>query len=246
VFDNIAFPLRYHGLGKAEIERRVRSLLELVELSDKARAYPSQLSGGQKQRIAIARALADNPKVLLCDEATSALDPRTTASILRLLRQVNKTFGITIVIITHEMGVIKEICDRVAVMDNGRVVESGEVFDLFADPRQEVTKTLLTATSAMERIYDLIAEDSPIVALKPGEKLLRLRYLRRSVSTPLISYLSRTYRLDLNILFGALEIIGDAPLGGLIVIADGAPEDMAAALAYLQEIHVGVEVIKDA
>ena len=140
VFDNIAFPLEIQGLGKDEIKKRVEPLLELVQLQDRADHYPSQLSGGQKQRVGIARALASNPKVLLCDEATSALDPQTTKSILNLLRDINQRLNLTIVMITHQMEVVKEICDRVAVIENGSIIEEGNMIDVFTNPQNQTTK----------------------------------------------------------------------------------------------------------
>ena len=147
VAGNVAYPLKGSGLSKEDIQKKVATLLELVGIGDKADAYPSQLSGGQKQRVAIARALANDPQVLLCDEATSALDPQTTKAILHLLKHLNETLGITIVLITHEMAVVKEICDRVAVMEYGRVVEQGEVFTVFAEPKQDITKSFIHTTS---------------------------------------------------------------------------------------------------
>ena len=187
VFGNVAYPLRGSGLSGEQIADKVHRLLELVGIGDKAEAYPKQLSGGQKQRVAIARALANDPNVLLCDEATSALDPQTTKAILRLLKDLNEKLGITVVIITHEMAVVKEICDRVTVMEHGRVVEQGEVFNVFADPRQEITRSFIHTTSNLRKIEELIEEDSPVVQLKPGELIVRLSYIQRDVSEPLIS-----------------------------------------------------------
>ena len=162
VAGNVAYPLKGSGLSKEDIQKKVATLLELVGIGDKADAYPSQLSGGQKQRVAIARALANDPQVLLCDEATSALDPQTTKAILHLLKHLNETLGITIVLITHEMAVVKEICDRVAVMEYGRVVEQGEVFTVFAEPKQDITKSFIHTTSNLQKVEELIAEDSPV------------------------------------------------------------------------------------
>ena len=244
VSGNIAFPLKYTGLSKEEIQIKVTTLLNLVELSDKASAYPSQLSGGQKQRVAIARALAADPQVLLCDEATSALDPQTTLSILRLLKKVNEQLGITIVIITHEMAVIKEICDRVAVMEGGRVVELGTVFEVFASPREEITRRFIETTGTMHRVQEMIDGDSPILRLAPGELLVRLQYAQRSPSAPMVSLVSRRFDLDLNILFGNVEIIGGSPLGALVVVASGEANKVQEALAYMMEQNVKVEVLK--
>lgn len=151
IFGNVAYPLRGSGLSKEEIREKVHHLLELVGISEKENAFPSQLSGGQKQRVAIARALANDPNILLCDEATSALDPQTTKSILKLLQQLNQTLGITVVVITHEMAVVKEICNRVAVMDHGDVVEEGEVFHVFASPKEPLTRSFIKTTSNLQK-----------------------------------------------------------------------------------------------
>ncbi|MDY3692684.1 MAG: methionine ABC transporter ATP-binding protein [Dysosmobacter sp.] len=245
VFSNVAYPLRGSGLSKQEIADKVHRLLELVGIGDKAEAYPSQLSGGQKQRVAIARALANDPNVLLCDEATSALDPQTTKSILQLLKHLNETLGITVVIITHEMAVVKEICNRVAVMEHGQVVEQGEVFNVFADPRQDITKSLIHTTSNLQKIEELIAEDSPVVRLQPGELIIRLSYVQRNVSEPLISTVSQKFNILLNIIFADIAIVQDAPIGGTVAIISGERQQITKAMEYLIEKNVGVEVIKD-
>ena len=246
VFGNVAYPLRGSGLSREQIADKVHRLLELVGIGDKAEAYPKQLSGGQKQRVAIARALANDPNVLLCDEATSALDPQTTKAILRLLKNLNEKLGITVVIITHEMAVVKEICDRVAVMEHGRVVEQGEVFNVFADPRQEITRSFIHTTSNLRKIEELIEEDSPVVQLKPGELIVRLSYIQRNVSEPLISTVSRKFDIVLNIIFSDIAIVQDAPIGGTVAIISGEREQITQAIAYLIEKNVGVEVIRDA
>ena len=246
VFGNVAYPLRGSGLSREQIADKVHRLLELVGIGDKAEAYPKQLSGGQKQRVAIARALANDPNVLLCDEATSALDPQTTKAILRLLKNLNEKLGITVVIITHEMAVVKEICDRVAVMEHGRVVEQGDVFNVFADPRQEITRSFIHTTSNLRKIEELIEEDSPVVQLKPGELIVRLSYIQRNVSEPLISTVSRKFDITLNIIFSDIAIVQNAPIGGTVAIISGERAQITQAIAYLSEKNVGVEVIKDA
>ena len=246
VFENVAYPLRGSGLSREQIADKVHRLLELVGIGDKAEAYPKQLSGGQKQRVAIARALANDPNVLLCDEATSALDPQTTKAILRLLKNLNEKLGITVVIITHEMAVVKEICDRVAVMEHGRVVEQGEVFNVFADPRQEITRSFIHTTSNLRKIEELIEEDSPVVQLKPGELIVRLSYIQRNVSEPLISTVSRKFDIVLNIIFSDIAIVQNAPIGGTVAIISGERAQITQAIAYLIEKNVGVEVIRDA
>ena len=244
VFENIAYPLKGNGYSKEEINKKVNDLLKLVELEDKANVYPSQLSGGQKQRVGIARALANDPKVLLCDEATSALDPQTTKSILRLLKEVNKKFGITIVVITHEMQVVKEICTRAAVMENGRVVEEGNIFKIFSEPKEKITKDFIDSTSLLTNIYDLIKEESSVVDIKENEKILKLKYLENSTSEPIISIVSREFNVDTSIIFGNIEIIQDSPLGGIIIIR-GEEAQINKVIAYLKENKVEVEVIKD-
>lgn len=245
VYENIAFPLKGSGLGKDDKDRKVKELLRLVELEEKAEAYPSQLSGGQKQRVAIARALANDPEILLSDEATSALDPRTTKSILSLLKKVNKEMGITIVVITHEMQVIKDICDRVAVMKEGKVVECGNVFDIFASPKEPITREFVENTTTLSRIYELVDAKSDVTKLKPGQIILRSNYLEKNVSEALVSQISRKFNLDVNIIFGNVELIGENPIGGLVSIVQGEKKNIEDALEYLREKNVGVEVIVD-
>ena len=245
IFGNVAYPLKGSGLSKQEIADKVHNLLDLVGISEKENAYPSQLSGGQKQRVAIARALANDPKILLCDEATSALDPQTTKSILKLLQKVNETLGITIVVITHEMDVVKEICNRVAVMDHGNVVEEGEVFSIFATPQNKVTRDFITTTSNLQKIEELVEAGSPVVALKPGELIVRLSYIEKNASEPLISAVTEKFGIILNIIFADVEIVQNAPIGGTVAIVSGDKDKVEQALTYLKEKNVGVEVIKD-
>ena len=246
VFGNVAYPLQGQGLSKQAIHNKVRKLLKLVDIADKETAYPSQLSGGQKQRVAIARALANDPKVLLCDEATSALDPQTTKAILTLLKDLNQKLNLTIVMVTHEMAVVKEICDHVAIMEHGQVVEQGEVFSLFADPKQPITQNFIRTTSNLQKIEELIAEGSPVVQLQPGEVIVRLSYIQKNVSEPLISTLSQRFQISLNIIFADIEIVQDAPIGGTVAILSGEREQITKAMEYLIEKNVGVEVLKDA
>lgn len=246
VFDNVAFPLKGSGLSKAQISEKVHELLDLVEIGDKEKNYPSQLSGGQKQRVAIARALANDPDILLCDEATSALDPTTTKAILSLLKKLNKQLGLTIVMITHQMEVIKSICDHVAVMEHGKIVEQGEVFSIFANPQNEVTRRFIRSTSSLTKIEDLIKEDSPVVHLEKGERLVRFTYIQKNVSEPLISATSRIYDITMNIIFAEIEIVQDAPIGGTVAIISGQPEAIDRALEHIRGENVGVEVLKEA
>ena len=245
IFGNVAYPLRGSGLSKEEIREKVHHLLELVGISEKENAFPSQLSGGQKQRVAIARALANDPSILLCDEATSALDPQTTKSILKLLQQLNQTLGITVVVITHEMAVVKEICNRVAVMDHGDVVEEGEVFHVFASPKESLTRSFIKTTSNLQKIEELIAADSPVVATKEGELIVRLSYVEKNTSEPLISTVTQKFGIILNIVFADVEIVQNAPIGGTVAIVSGEGSRIDEALQYLRDKNVGVEVIKD-
>ena len=244
VFENIAFPLKHSGLSKKQVQEKVSELLTLVELTDKESQYPSQLSGGQKQRVAIARALANNPKILLCDEATSALDPTTTKQILGLLKKLRDKLNLTIVIITHQINVVKDICDKVAVMEHGKVVETGDVFDIFANPKDEVTKRFIHSTTNLQKIEELISENSNVVQLKKGEKIIRLSYLQKNVSEPLISTVSSKFGVVLNIIFADIEIVQGAPVGGTVAIFSGENQNIQNALGWLKEKNVGIEILK--
>ena len=244
VAQNVAFPLKKSGLSKEEIARKVKELLELVDLSEKANVYPSQLSGGQKQRVAIARALANDPKVLLCDEATSALDPQTTHSILKLIKDINQKLNLTVVLITHEMGVVKEICDRVAVMEDGRIVEEGSIVDIFTHPQAKMTKSFIASTSTTDRIYDLIEEGHALTELGEDEVIVSLKYDASNATQALISEISRTYDVDCNIIFGNIEVVKDTPIGTLIVVLKGDPEKRKAAFDCIKRHGVETEVIK--
>ena len=243
VFDNAALPLELAGVSKAEIAQRITPLLELVGLAHLANRYPAQISGGQKQRVGIARALASNPRVLLSDEATSALDPETTRSILDLLRQVNRELGVTVVLITHQMQVIKQIADRVAVMEAGQVVELGAVLDVFTNPQQAITQSLIDEivpqelpASVQQRVQALS------LGLPAGQsgQLLRLSYAGDSAYQPVLSHLIRELGLDLSILHGQIDDIQGQTFGSLAVFASGPPAQITAAIAYLQRNGVQV------
>ena len=245
VFDNIAYPLKYTGRSKAEIVRRVRELLTLVDLQDKADAFPSQLSGGQKQRVAIARALAANPAILLSDEATSALDPDATESILNLLKDLNRKLGITIVLITHEMAVIKAIADRVAVMEEGKVVEEGSVYDIFSNPQAPITRKFISSASPLGKIDKLIADHSSLTQIRPGEILAKLIFQKDCVGEHILTTMAQQYGIHLNIILANVEYLHGNPLGGTIGILSGNPENLAAGIRFLEENHVRTEVLKD-
>ncbi|MDI3281110.1 MAG: methionine ABC transporter ATP-binding protein [Bacillota bacterium] len=241
VAGNVAFPLEIAGVPQAEIKRRVSDLLELVGLTDKAKAYPAQLSGGQKQRVGIARALANQPKVLLSDEATSALDPQTTKSILRLLLDINQRLGLTIVLITHEMQVIKEICDSVAVIENGTIVESGPVWQVFTEPRTAAARNFLRGVITPELPPEVLER---LIAEGGGEnQILRLSFLGEQAGQPLISSLIRLFDVDVNILYGSIDHIKDIPFGTLIVEVKGGGVNPSRLISYLRGRGVKVEVI---
>lgn len=236
VFENIAYPLKSQKLSKSTIADRVKALLRLVDLEDKVNSYPSQLSGGQKQRVAIARALATNPEILLCDEATSALDPQTTQSILALLKKINKELGITIVLITHQMEVIKEICNKIAVMEHGCVLEVGQLIDVYTKPQSQITQDFLAKDMHFERL-SLPHEDE--IA-----KMLHLKYIGSSTGSPLISALSQHFKVTANITFGNIEKLQDILVGNLVIDLHGSEEEVQKALDYIRQ-HIEVEVIDD-
>lgn len=240
----MAYPLRGSPLSKEERRDKVMNLLKLVGLEEKALAYPSQLSGGQKQRVAIARALANDPTVLLCDEATSALDPQTTQDILRLLRDVNRKLGITIVLITHEIAVVKEICTRLAVMDAGRVVEEGAIYDVFSQPKAELTQRFIRTTNNLARFEELLATAPDSLNLKPGDVIAQMEFHGGSAGHALVSTLSREYGVDISIVFGNIDILQATPLGTLIVIFRGPVDQLQKALLAAEKSEVQVEVLR--
>jgi D-methionine transport system ATP-binding protein len=236
VFDNVALPLQLVGERPALIKRRVDELLDLVGLYDLRQRYPAQISGGQKQRVGIARALASSPKVLLSDEATSALDPETTRSILGLLRQINRDFGLTIVLITHQMQVIKQVADRVAVMDAGQIVEQGAVIDVFTSPQHATTRSLIDDILPQALPAGVIARIRQLMAGEPDNRgrLLRLAFAGEDSNRPLLSDVIRRFGLDINILHGQIDEIQGQLFGTLAVHARGAHEQLSAAVAQLR------------
>ncbi|WP_308610266.1 ATP-binding cassette domain-containing protein [uncultured Granulicatella sp.] len=245
VFDNVAFPLKKSGKTKSEIEQKVLSLLELVGLEDKVNSYPRQLSGGQKQRVAIARALANDPDVLLCDEATSALDPKTTYSILELLQKVNVQLGITIVIITHEMQVVKEICNKVAVMEEGEVIEQGSVLEIFTNPERDLTKDFIDTATHINQGIETVLSHEQLLNLQEGDYLVKISFVGASTGEPLITKLSTQFQVAANILFANVEIIQDTPVGTLLVGLSGEKSGIENALSYIKEQGVSVDVLEE-
>ncbi|MFZ4288917.1 methionine ABC transporter ATP-binding protein [Variovorax sp. HJSM1_2] len=249
VYDNVALPLEFAGLNAADIKARVEPLLELVGLSELADRYPAQISGGQKQRVGIARALASRPKVLLCDEATSALDPETTRSILGLLKRINQEFGLTIVLITHQMQVIKQIADRVAVIDAGRIVESGPVIDVFTRPQHATTRSLIDEIVPQELPESVLArirvlmQDQQAADSTQSSQLLRLSFSGQGSDRPLLSELIQRFGLDLSIVHGQIDEVQGQPFGSLAVFAKGAREQLQAAVAALRGAGVVVQEV---
>lgn len=238
VFENIAFSLEIAGANKEIIHSRVLELIHLVGLNGKENFYPSQLSGGQKQRVGIARALANNPKVLLCDEATSALDPQTTDEILELLLEINKKYHLTIVLITHEMHVIQKICHRVAVMEDGCIVEQGDVLDVFTNPKQAVTqrfvKQVVNDSESHQTIVQLLED-------YPEGKVVLLKYVKDKAAKPFITEVIRNYKVDINIIHGKVVQTQDGEYGSLFVQITG--EQINAALTHLVDAGVEIEVM---
>lgn len=238
VYENIAFVLQAAGWKKEAIDKRVRELLDFVNLSEKINEYPSKLSGGQKQRVAIARALANNTRILLCDEPTSALDAETTAAVLKLLREINEKLNITIILITHELDVVKSICHRVAVMQDGGVVEIGEVYDVFTDTQHDFTKQLIAHTHSFDLPESVLEHVTGPV--------LKLVYQGGTATEPVLSRASEKYGVDFNILHGKIEYIDDKPLGILFVNVTGHQDNVKEAQAYLKENVSALEVIRHA
>lgn len=217
-------------------EKRVRELLGLVELEDKGDFYPAQLSGGQKQRVAIARALANNPKILLSDEATSALDPKTTKSILKLIKDIQKKMDLTVVLITHQMEVIREICDRVAVMSKGEIIESGKTYEIFLNPKTDITKELISYVPPQEK------EEIEYIK-KAGNKVIKLMFLGSVAGDPILSKAVKKFGLDINVLGGSIDLLSAMQVGHLIVELIGDIEKQDEAIAWFPSLDVGVEVI---
>lgn len=241
VAENIAFPLEIAGVKKAERERRVAELIHLVGLDGRDKSYPAQLSGGQKQRVGIARALANEPDVLLCDEATSALDPQTTSEVLNLLTDINKRLGLTIILITHEMPVIRKICNRVAVMEGGQVVELGEVLSVFQTPQQEITRRFVSQATDDTQTAEI---EQMLIETYPTGLLARLVFTATQTTQPVITDLAKQFDIDISILHGSMTQTRNGAYGFLFIQLVGAEANIAATKAYLAKIDVRMEVIR--
>lgn len=241
VLDNVIFPIRKLKISKEEKEAKARKLLDLVGIGDKADNYPRELSGGQQQRCAIARALASDPEILLCDEATSALDPKTTKQILKLLKELNESLGLTIVIITHQMEVVKDLCNKCAVMQDGKIVESGSTLSIFANPRDDLTREFVeTSTNITDTIEEV---KQNIGILKENELLVKLNYVGESTTEPLINDIYNKFGIKTNILAGNIEFITGVPVGNLIVSLSGDRDSLSKLGDYLEERKVSAEFI---
>ena len=236
VGENVAFALEIANWDKNKIQERVKELLELVELSDKINYYPNQLSGGQKQRVAIARALANNPDVLLSDEATSALDPKTTKAILELIRNIQKKFKLTVIMITHQMEVIKEICNKVAVISEGKIIESGSVHHIFSNPQSNITKELIS--------YLPSTDEKGIEILKhKGQYIIKLKFLGIIAEEPIISQVIKNFDIDLNIIGGSIDNLSTMQVGHLYIELIGDITKQKQAIEWFKEAGVIIEVI---
>lgn len=240
VAENVAFPLEISKWKKKDIEKRVDELLEIVGLSDKKLNYPEQLSGGQKQRVAIARALANNPKILLSDEATSALDPRTTNSILELLKDINKKFGITIILITHQMEVIKKICNKTAIMSDGQIIEKGETKEIFLNPKTNLAKEFVGNISHEEFRTE---EEKKHREENNGKLRLRLKYNEDQVNESYITKIIRKYDVEVNILSGFIDKVGDVIVGNLLIEISASEEKSKDIIEWLKENKIDSEVL---
>lgn len=236
VYENIAFPLQLEKLSKREIDIRVNELLEYVDLKDKKNSYPSQLSGGQKQRVAVARAIANNPKILLSDEGTSALDPKTTKSILELLRRIRDELNITIVMITHQMEVVKEICNRVAIMENGQIVEINTVENLFKHPKTNTAKSFINSLQGN-------VEEEIIDSKNYKGKIIRLSFLGENAKKPIVSKVIKNFNIDVNILSGNINKLHSTNIGNLTLELIGSDDEINKAILFLKNENVHVEVI---
>lgn len=242
VFQNIAFPLELAHVPSETIKTRVSELLALVGLQEKSNDYPASLSGGQKQRVAIARTLATNPKILLCDEATSALDPATTESILTLLKDINKRLNITILLITHEMNVVKSICDQVAVISSGKLIEQGTVSEIFSHPKTDITREFI-ASSLKVNIPEQYLERLSDVPSEFKKPLIKLEFTGQSIDDPVISEVSRLFGVNNNILYAQIEYAGDVKFGAMVIEVSGPEDAHQKALEYYQSKNIRTEVL---
>ena len=242
VIDNVIFPIRKDkSLTKEEKRKRAQKLLEKVGIGDKADNYPRELSGGQQQRCAIARALASKPEILLCDEATSALDPKTTKQILKLLKELNKELNLTIVIITHQMEVVKDLCNKCAIMQDGKIIEEGTTLEIFSDPKTDLAREFVeTSTNIKETIEQVKAN---VGILKEDEQLAQISYVGESTTEPVINELYEKFGIETNILAGHIEFINEVPVGNLIVTLKGDDKNLSQVTSYLEDKSANIKIL---
>ena len=243
IFENVYYPLKHSKLKESERIKKVESLLKLVDIYEKRDEYPIKLSGGQRQRVAISRALANDPDILLCDESTSALDPQNTSQILKLLKRLNEELGLTIVIITHEMQVVKSICTKCAVMEDGNIVESKSVLEIFSNPEHRLTREFIESTIQSEEVLETLKNNKDVVVTE-NSKLVRLDYTGDSTLEPLIVELYKKFDVVTSILCGNIEFIQDTPLGVLIVILKGDCKNILKSFEYMRDKNIRVTELK--
>ena len=246
VSENIEMPLKLLGHSKIERQNRLNELLDFIDLKHKKDAYPDELSGGQKQRVAIARALANDPKILISDESTSALDPKTTKQILALLQELNEKLGLTIVMITHEMQIVKDICNRVAVMQDGRLIEEGSVLEIFSHPKEELTQDFIKIATGIDEALVKIYQQDIVKNLPENSILVQLKYAGSNTDTAIVNDLYKFYQVSANILYGNIEILDHTPVGEMVVILSGEPGQLHRAIEAVTEARVEVTILKGA
>lgn len=243
-YENVAFALRHSKLSKDDKAKKVSELLELVGLSDRADNYPAQLSGGQKQRVAIARALANDPEILISDESTSALDPKTTKQILALLQDLNQKLGLTVVMITHEMQIVKDICNRVAVMQNGVLIEEGSVLEIFSKPQAALTQEFIKTATGIDEAMLKIAQQDVVINLAKGSLLVQLNYAGTSTDEPILNDIYKRFQVTANILYGNIEILDHTPVGEMVVILSGTLDNLSAAQDAITKAGIELTILK--
>lgn len=243
VIDNVIFPIRKEKISKEEKIKKAQKLLDLVGIGDKANSFPRELSGGQKQRCAIARALASDPEILLCDEATSALDPKTTKQILKLLGEIKEKINLTIVIITHQMEVVKDLCNKVAVMQDGKVIEKGTTLEIFSNPKHKLTKEFVETSTNVNQTLEEVKNNLKV--LKKDEFLVKLSYVGEATTEPVINEIYEKFKVKTNVLAGNIEFITNVPVGNLIVTFKAQRENIDKAIEYLIAGGTNVKLLGD-
>lgn len=243
VIDNVIFPIRKEKISKEEKIKKAQKLLDLVGIGDKANSFPRELSGGQKQRCAIARALASDPEILLCDEATSALDPKTTKQILKLLGEIKEKIDLTIVIITHQMEVVKDLCNKVAVMQDGRMIEKGTTLEIFSNPKHKLTKEFVETSTNVNQTLEEVKNNLKV--LKKDEFLVKLSYVGEATTEPVINEIYEKFKVKTNVLAGNIEFITNVPVGNLIVTFKAQRENIDKAIEYLIAGGTNVKLLGD-